>query len=84
MSEYLFKATIDFGYLYKGDKSPVYVVASSRKAAREYVGSHLRNNNKVKNITLIGERLGMNMYHGKPKKGTTEYNTAYVDIENVT
>jgi hypothetical protein len=73
MNEYLFRVTIEFGYTHRGEQSPVYAVAESKKAACEYVQRHLRQSCKVKSVVLLGEQLGMKMYHGKPKKNTEEY-----------
>jgi hypothetical protein len=79
MAEYLFKVQIKFDGWYNGDKSPVYAVAESKEAVAKYVSEHLRTG-VVDKVSLLGERLGMNMYHGKPKRqkknnNVYQYNT---------
>jgi len=68
MVEYLYRVTIDYDYFYKGDKFPVYAVAESVEKVKEYVNRYLKQYSTVKSVALLGKRLGMNMYHGKPKK----------------
>ncbi len=75
MSEYLFRISLTFDYRYtigrtltKSEKSPVYVVAKDKKDAEKYAKQFLREGCNIKSIVLLAERLGMNMYHGKPKK----------------
>ena len=68
MDEYLYRVTINFDWAFKGDKSPVYVVERSKDGAKAYASKHLKRGCTVKNVTCLGRRLGMNMYHGKPKK----------------
>ena len=68
MEEYLYRVSLEFDWTYKGDRSPVYAVARGEKAVREYVEQHLKSGAKIKAVSVLGERLGMNMYHGKPKR----------------
>jgi len=68
MPEYLYKVSLYFDYCFSGDKSPVYAVARSKKEVLEYVTKHLKRGCSIKTASLLGERLGMNMYHGKPKR----------------
>lgn len=71
MSEWLFRITVEYGVWYRGvrDKSPIYAVARSKEGVRKYVEKHLKEHCTIKTIRMCGKRLGMNMYHGKPKKG---------------
>lgn len=64
MNEYLYRVTIEFPYFWKGSKDPVYAVATSKEAVTEYVTKHL-NCGKVKKVSVLGMRLGMNLYRGK-------------------
>lgn len=67
IEECLYRVSIKYPYNYSGEKSAVYAVARGKKDAMEYVEKHLKYGCKIKNITVCGVRLGMNMYHGKPK-----------------
>lgn len=69
MAEYLYRVTIDYSFMYKGEKSPVYAVAKSKEGAKNLVQRHLKSWCTVKSVCCLGERLSMNMFHGKPKKG---------------
>jgi len=76
MEEYLYRVTINYDYFYKGEKSPVYAVARSVKEVKAYVNNSLKRGCSIKSVVLLGERLGMNMYHGKPKKDSHGYKDA--------
>ena len=67
MEDCLYRVSLAFDWTYKGDRSPVYVVAQNKEDARVYVERHLKAGAKVKSVSVLGERLGMHMYHGKPK-----------------
>jgi hypothetical protein len=66
MIEYLYRISLEFDWTYHGDKSPVYAVATSTEEVSLYVGRHLKSGAKIKSVSLLGERLAMNMFHGKP------------------
>jgi len=68
MDEYLFRVSLEYDWLFKGQKSPVYAVARNEIEVRAYVGEHLKRGATIKSVALLGKRLGMNMYHGKPKR----------------
>ena len=65
MSEYLFRVSINYQYPYTGKKTAVYAVAETKEKVLEYVQHHLAQGCTVKSACVLGERLGMNMYHGK-------------------
>ena len=73
MAEYLYRISVDFDYFYKGKKDPVYAVGKSVKDVKDYVNNHIAKGCTIKSVALLGERLGMNMYHGKPKKDSYGY-----------
>jgi hypothetical protein len=70
--EYLYRVTLNLDWTFKGDKSPVYVVSSTKDGAKEYVSKHLKKGCTIKNISLLGTRLGINIFHGKPKNNVVQ------------
>jgi hypothetical protein len=64
--EYLYRISITYSAWFQGKKSkkPMYVVAKSKEAAKEYAQSHMQKEMTVKSVSLCGRRLGMNMYFG--------------------
>lgn len=69
--DYLYRISLeakDVWSKYSGKKvKPIYVVMSSKESARDYAERNIRNDLKIKSISLIAKQLAGNVFTGELK-----------------